>query len=102
MAVVATRDLPGLCSPGAVVASSSYPHTATTMPLLDRLSDLVHKVAPPKSSKPSTTLAGGIGNGHGMVPFDDNVSAKTYLTFSNWIYILASLICEETEGTEFT
>ncbi|TFK28191.1 hypothetical protein FA15DRAFT_665687 [Coprinopsis marcescibilis] len=42
---------------------------------MDRISDLFHKLAPPKStSHPSTTLAGGIGNGgHGMVPFDDNM-----------------------------
>jgi hypothetical protein len=41
------------------------------MSLLDQISDLARKFAPPKSSK---LMAGGIGGGHGIVPIDDDVS----------------------------
>lgn len=48
-------------------------HISSIMPLLDQISDLAHKLAPSKSHKPSG-LSGGIGNGHGMVAPEDDVS----------------------------
>ena len=45
------------------------------MALLDQISDLVTRLVPPKAPKPTTSMSGGIGSGHGMVPFDDDVSA---------------------------
>ncbi|KAJ2929378.1 hypothetical protein H1R20_g7729, partial [Candolleomyces eurysporus] len=57
------------------------------MGLLDRISDVVGKFAP-KSSKTSSGLSGGIGNGHGMVPFDDNmiVSKPAIIAYSGQIF----------------
>lgn len=46
------------------------------MPLLDRVQDGIARFLPQKSSAPvSTTMSGGIGSGgHGMIPFEDDVS----------------------------
>ena len=58
------------------------------MPFLDKISDLAGKFAPSKSSK---FMAGGIGNGHGMVPIDDDVSDC----------VQTPLICQRTAGCPF-
>lgn len=42
------------------------------MGVLDKLSDAVSRFGPKKGA--GGFSGGGIGNGHGMVPFDDNVS----------------------------
>ncbi|KAF5341866.1 hypothetical protein D9611_001677 [Ephemerocybe angulata] len=65
------------------------------MGLLDRVSDVVGKFAP-KSSKSGGGLAGGIGNGHGMVPFDDNmiVSKPSIIAYSGQIFFnFLSMAC---------
>lgn len=59
--------------------------------MLDRISDVVGKFAP-KSSK-GAGLSGGIGNGHGMVPFDDNVRSSfldrsTATLYRRFIYVM--------------
>ncbi|PFH53201.1 hypothetical protein AMATHDRAFT_138507 [Amanita thiersii Skay4041] len=43
------------------------------MPLLDHITDAFSKFAPSKSSKSSTSISGVLGNGHGIIPFDDNM-----------------------------
>lgn len=43
------------------------------MSLLDRLSDAVTKLVPAKPSKSSTSISAGIGNGHGMGAFEDDM-----------------------------
>ncbi len=42
------------------------------MGVLDLVSDAVTRFIPTKSSKPA--MSGGIGNGHGMGAFEDDVS----------------------------
>lgn len=62
--------------------------------MLDRISDVVGKFAP-KSSK-GAGLSGGIGNGHGMVPFDDNmiVSKPAIVAHSGQIFFnFLSMAC---------
>jgi hypothetical protein len=46
------------------------------MSLIDTLKDGVQRFFPAKSGQahPSTSMSGGIGSGHGMVPFEDDVS----------------------------
>ncbi|KAF9470898.1 hypothetical protein BDN70DRAFT_888639 [Pholiota conissans] len=58
------------------------------MSLLDRISDLAHKLAPSKSNKPATALSGGIGSGHGMVAADDDmiVSKPTIVIHASQIF----------------
>ncbi|KAF8882542.1 hypothetical protein BD779DRAFT_1496283 [Infundibulicybe gibba] len=52
------------------------------MSAFDRITDVLHKIVPAKSSKPSTSMSGGIGSGHGMVPFDDDmIVPKTTIVF---------------------
>lgn len=45
------------------------------MALLDRISDAITKIIPVRSSKPPTSMSGGIGNTHGMSAFHDDVGA---------------------------
>lgn len=47
------------------------------MSLLDHITDVIKKIVPEKSSKPSASMSGGIGSGHGMVPCDDEVSGPS-------------------------
>ncbi|KAF8149821.1 hypothetical protein B0H34DRAFT_731304 [Crassisporium funariophilum] len=58
------------------------------MGLLDKITGLAGKLAPSSSSKPSTSLSGGIGSGHGMVPIDDDmiVSKPTIVAHSSQIF----------------
>jgi len=50
------------------------------MPLMDRITDTFARISTSKSSKPSSSMSGGIG--HGMVPLDDDVSFSSPLLFT--------------------
>ncbi|KII89630.1 hypothetical protein PLICRDRAFT_39743 [Plicaturopsis crispa FD-325 SS-3] len=60
------------------------------MPLLDRITDGLKRVLPAgNDSRPvSTSMSGGIGGGHGMVPFEDDmiVSKPTIIFHSSQIF----------------
>jgi len=49
--------------------------TSTSMPLFDRVTDVLARIGPAKSTPLSRPMGAGIGRGgHGMVPFGDDVS----------------------------
>lgn len=58
------------------------------MALLDQISDWVTRLVPPKAPKPTNSMSGGIGSGHGMVPFDDDmiVSKPTIVFHASQIF----------------
>jgi hypothetical protein len=67
------------------------------MALLDRLTDVLAKIVP---SKQQSSASGAIGTGgHGMVPFEDDVSSgfQSLLIFNPWFspfYLLQPYLCK--------
>ncbi|KAF8636808.1 hypothetical protein AX17_003246 [Amanita inopinata Kibby_2008] len=57
------------------------------MPLLDRITDAIAKIAPLKAAKASS-MSNGLRSGHGIVPFDDNmiVSKPTIISHTSQIF----------------
>src|ERR1700722_503996 len=66
------------------------------MSLIDRLKDGTERILP-RSSHLSTSISGGIGSGHGMVPFDDDVWSSGYIfwlciCFAHDVFLMAQVI----------
>ncbi|KAF7424310.1 hypothetical protein PC9H_009617 [Pleurotus ostreatus] len=58
------------------------------MSFLDRIQGGLNRVLPSKHTGPSTSMSGGIGNGHGIVPFEDDmiVSKPTIVFHASQIF----------------